>query len=90
MSSGRDRKRQQDSSSSSNLPPTKCPHVDCPVHESSNENALSIHDEERSSSSCSSMHNMETVESERRVVISPLARFPTPASQVVVLRRDTL
>jgi hypothetical protein len=27
---------------------------------------------------------METVDSERRVVISPLARFPTPALQVVL------
>jgi len=67
MSSGRDRKRKDNSSFSSNPSPSKSPRVtvETAAHEPfQNEETLSIHDANRKS-------------------ISPLSRFPTPASQVV-------
>jgi hypothetical protein len=82
MSSGRDRKRKDNSSSSSNPSPSKSPRVsvESAAHEpSQNEGTLSIHDEETLF-----LLSPSSMEYANRKSISPLSRFPTPASQVVI------
>ena len=82
MSSGRDRKRKDDSSSSSNPSPSKSPRVsvESAAHEPfQNEETLSIHDEETLP-----LLSPSSMENANRKSISPLSRFPTPASQVVI------